>query len=51
MNMTFNVPSEKMDLQTISDLYDTLTVDKYLGRPMPANNFTDEDYLNMKHLH
>ena len=39
-----------MDVGTISSLYDTLTVDRYLGRPMP-DNFTEDDYLNMRHLH
>ena len=40
-----------MDFKKISGLYDTLTVDKYLGRAMPGGNFTEDDYLNMKHLH
>lgn len=31
------------------NLYDTLLVDKYLGRPMP-DTFTDEDYENIQHL-
>ena len=30
-------------------LYDTLVVDKYLGRPMPSA-FSDSDYANLKHL-
>jgi len=40
-----------MNFSKISSIYDTLTVDKYLGRPMPKYNFTEDDYLNLRHLH
>ena len=40
MASIFDVPSESMDFKKISGLYDTLTVDKYLGRAMPGGNFT-----------
>ena len=40
MAQVFNVSMDKMDFQAISSIYDTLTVDKSLGRPMPENNFT-----------
>ena len=50
MASVFDVPPESMDFEKISRLYDTLTVDKYLGRAMPGN-FTEDDSLNMKHLH
>jgi hypothetical protein len=50
MGQIFNIDPAAMDFSKISSLYDTLTVDKYLGRPMPKN-FTDGDYLNMRHLH
>lgn len=50
MAQTFSIDSAAMNLSKLSSLYDTLTVDKYLARPLPAN-FTDEDYLNMRHLH
>lgn len=46
----FNIAEASMNFSKISSLYDTLTVDKYLGRPMPTG-FTDDDYLNMRHLH
>jgi hypothetical protein len=50
MGQTFGIDTAAMNFSKISSLYDTLTVDKYLDRPMPAN-FTDGDYLNMRHLH
>lgn len=31
------------------DLFDTLYVDKYLGKPLPST-LTQNDYLNLKHL-
>jgi lysosomal acid phosphatase len=39
-----------MDFQTNQRIYDTLTVDRYLGRPWPSN-FSESDYANMRHLH
>lgn len=51
MGDVFNITFSNMNFSRISSLYDTLTVDKYLGRPMPEHNFTDDDYYNMKHLH
>jgi hypothetical protein len=46
----FNIPTTPMNFSITSSLYDTLTVDKYLGRPLP-NNFTEQDYTNLRHLH
>jgi len=40
MAQVFNVSQNQMNFQVIQYLYDTLTVDKSLGRPMPASNFT-----------
>lgn len=51
MGGVFNITPSQMNFSKISSLYDTLTVDKYLGRPMPKENFTEDDYLNMRHLH
>ena len=51
MAAVFNISASTMNLSKISSLYDTLTVDKYLGRPMPEYNFTEDDYLNLRHLH
>jgi hypothetical protein len=50
IGQTFGIDPAAMNFSKISSLYDTLTVDKYLGRNMP-DNFTDNDYLNMRHLH
>jgi hypothetical protein len=38
-----------LNFSSMVGLYDTLLVDKYLGRPLPAT-FTDADYNNLKHL-
>ncbi len=50
MSQMFNINLSIMNFSRISSLYDTLTVDKYLGRPLP-DDFTDADYLNQRHLH
>jgi hypothetical protein len=47
---TFSIPTESMNFTKASSLYDTLTVDLFLGRPWPKN-FTQDDYLNLRHLH
>lgn len=39
-----------MNFSKVSSLYDTLTVDRYLGRPLPTG-LSEDDYLNMRHLH
>jgi len=44
-------PIKNMNFSQVVSLYDTLTVDKFLGKPMPKNNFTDDDYVNLQHLH
>ena len=45
----FNL-SSNATLQTISSLFDTLIVDKFLGRPLPSG-YTDDDLMNLQHLH
>lgn len=50
MGQTFAIEPTSMNFSKISSLYDTLTVDRYLGRPLPQN-ITEDDYLNMRHLH
>lgn len=50
MSSIFNIPLASMNFSKISSLYDTLAVDKYLGRPLPSN-FQESDYLNLRHLH
>lgn len=37
-------------LQNISSIFDTLVCDKFMNRPLP-DAFSDNDYLNMRHLH
>ena len=49
MKSLFNITSDSFSLLSIGGLYDTLTCDKYLGRPLPKD-FTDDDYQNMKHI-
>lgn len=46
----FGIDAAAMNFSKISSLYDTLTVDRYLGRPFPKE-LTEDDYLNMRHLH
>ena len=40
ISSVFNISLNSMNFSKISSLYDTLTVDRYLGRPFPAGNFT-----------
>jgi hypothetical protein len=51
MASVFNISMNNMNFSVLSSIYDTLTVDRFLGRPMPKQNFTEDDYANMKHLH
>lgn len=50
MTAVFNIPLSAMNFSKITNLYDTLTVDDYLGRPFPTANFTRDDYDNIVHL-
>lgn len=45
----FNM-SQNSTIQSLSSLYDTLIVDKYMGRPLP-NGFTNDDLDNLEHIH
>lgn len=45
----FNL-SSNATFQTTNDLYDSLVVDRYLGRPLPSN-FTMDDFNNIEHLY
>jgi hypothetical protein len=51
MAQVFNLTLSSMNFSTLSSIYDTLTVDRYLGRPMPEFGFSENDYLNLRHLH
>ncbi len=44
----FNLSSNST-FQTACELYDTLNVDKFMGRPLP-DGFSADDFLNIEHL-
>lgn len=49
---TFNITDKdnfSSNFSGISRLFDTLSVDKYLGRPLPPK-FSDDDFKNMQHI-
>ena len=41
--------TQLIKLDQVIDVFDTLNVDRYLGRPLPAN-ISQEDYKNLDHL-
>jgi hypothetical protein len=45
----FNL-SSNATFATLSSLFDTLIVDKFMGRGLP-NGYTDNDLMNLQHLH
>lgn len=50
LSTIFNIPLADLSFSRITRIYDTLTVDKFLGRPIP-DTITNDDYLNLRHLH
>ena len=50
MSDMFNITRDSMNFSKLSSLYDTLSVDQYLGRPLPKD-LSDDDLKNMDHLH
>jgi len=60
MNLTYNAFQKRMaqifnlssnlSLLTLSSLFDTLIVDKFMGRSFP-NGFSSDDLDNMQHIH
>lgn len=46
----FGLDPNSMNFTKISALYDTLNVDKYLGKALPSG-ITQEDFKNMEHLY
>lgn len=50
MSAMYNISLESMNFSKLSSLFDTLTVDKFLGRPLPSD-MLDSDYTNLQHLH
>ena len=49
MIQVFNLPTNS-SFQTFSSLFDTLIVDKFMGRSLPSG-FTEDDLANLQHLH
>lgn len=45
----FNLPANST-LQNLSSLFDTLIVDKFMGRKLPSG-FSDDDLMNLQHIH
>ena len=41
--------TQPIKLDQVIDVFDTLHVDRYLGRPLPAN-ISEDDYKNLDHL-
>ena len=41
--------TQPINIVNMSDLYDAVTVDRFLGRPVPTA-LTEDDYLNFQHL-
>jgi hypothetical protein len=50
MSTTFEIDPSSMNFTKASELYDTIIVDKNLGRSLPSA-FSDDDFNNLKHLH
>jgi hypothetical protein len=48
-NLTLTANSSST-FATLNSLFDTLVVDRYMGRPLPPN-FSEDDYKNLEHLH
>lgn len=51
MAKVFNLSAQETSIPVIGSVYGTLAADKYLGRPLPGVGFTQDDFLNMQHLH
>ena len=49
MTQLFNLTGN-ITFQTLNDVYDSIVVDKYLGRPLPQN-FSQADFDNLEHLY
>lgn len=50
MAATFKIDPVSMNFTKLASLYDTIRVDRYLGRKLPAE-FTQEDLENIEHLY
>jgi hypothetical protein len=49
MKVLFNLTNTQATLPVMSDLYETLLADRYLGRPLPAE-YNDNDEQNLKYM-
>ena len=50
LSSVFNISATDLTFSRLTFIYDTLTVDKFLGRPIP-DSISNDDYLNLQHLH
>jgi hypothetical protein len=49
MSEIFNFTVDNQSLLSLTRCYDAISVDMYLGRPIPPQ-FTEDDYKNLKHI-
>ncbi len=49
MAIIFDLDINSMNFTMLTNIYDTLIVDKNLGRAIPKD-LTDSDFVNLKHL-
>lgn len=50
MGSIFGIDPNQMNFTQLSNLFNTVRADKYLGRRFPGN-FSEDDYTNMEHLY
>jgi hypothetical protein len=50
MATAFSIDAATMNFTKLSALFDTINVDKYLGKPLPSQ-ITQDDYKNGMHLY
>jgi len=50
MKVVFNLTALQANLASMSDLYETLYSDQYLGRPLPKD-YTDSDAKNLRYIY
>lgn len=46
----FGLDSNSMNFTKVAALYDTVNVNRYLGKPLPSG-FTQDDFNNLQHLY
>lgn len=49
MRLVFNLSVEESNVAGLAELFDVVTCDMYLGRPLPAQ-FSDYDYAQLKFI-